>query len=569
MIYCKKCGTQNKKENKFCKSCGLEIKVVKHDEEVVVPLKKKKVNKKEKDKLDKVKKVEKPNKVEVSKKSVSSLPIDGIKEDLSRELKKEISNEVAEIKEEISLDIKEELKETVEREVEEATNEIKDDIEKEVDVATNEIKETVDKEVREATNEIKGELAIQIKSDVVEDLKEEVVKDLRDEIKEEVRNELSYTMEITGLSNATKKKKSSSPILLFLMIVVLAIGYFYFAYMYGPKHLAKVYMNNLISGDYDYIYDSVSISGDTTFVNKDAYLDLIKNNALKIGKISDFEIEDVVYSDDRSFAVVDVEVLYENESGKYEKDMRIEFSRNEKRKYFIFETWTMISQNHSGVNLIEDYKIYVPKHSKVKFNNISVDDKYIKNFDDVNIDMYVLPQVFEEEVVLSVTIPNGMEVLRNIKPSEYYRDYKLEINKNDFNLEEINSIKKSISSSIETIMSALISDKSFDSIRSTFASESNIDGLNDLYDKYRKLLKIDNIMYSDFLSDDVVILDIEYNHLYNYIVNVRVDYSWNYLLDMSSNRRNEFAYYTIELKYEDSSYNIASINDLPNIIGFR
>lgn len=569
VVYCSKCGTQNKEGNKFCKSCGEPIKAKDLKKEAVGESEKENVEKEiikdnslnskktervsyKKETSEKIK--NKKDKSEENSKKVKEVKESDIKEKLLEDTKDEIAREIKD-------ELKEELKEEISKEIkDEVSEEIKLEVSKElIDEVSDELKEEVSKEIKD---EVSDAIKEEVKDEISKEVKEDVTEDIKSEVRVEVRNELSETMELVGLK-PKNTKKSSSPLLIFLMVLALVVGYLYFGYITSPKYIAKEYIESLIDKDYKKIYNSVSISGDTTFINEYYYIELLKENVEKNGSIVDYEIEDVIYSDDRNTSIVSVKVIYETSSGTNEVSMEINFSKGEEKQYYIFDTWNMVNQDQIGISIIENYKIYVPSGSIVTFNDIKLENKYLENTDDEKTDIYKLPQVFEKEVDLKIVLPGDIEVSKKITPSKYYNEYRLAIDENDIDKEELEEFKDEIKDALEEIMDGVQAKKSFDDIKDDFSKENDLSDLEELYDKYINRLNRYNLNLVDFEINNIYLSKIRFNHLYHFVVDVKIEFEWKDSLD--GKEKTDFGFYTFYLNYESDSYKLVDVDQLPNI----
>lgn len=512
MVYCSKCGTQNKEGNKFCKSCGEPIKAGDLKKEDVAELEKENVEKE----------IIKDNSVN-SKKTERV----GYKKEFSKKIKNKKGKS-----EENSKKVKE-AKEV-----------------KESDIKENLLKDTKDEFVRE------------IKDELMEEGKKDVIEDIKSEVRVEVRNKLSEPMELVDLK-PKNTKKSSSLLLIFFMVLVLVVGYLYFGYITGPRYIAKEYIESLIDKDYKKIYNSVSISGDTTFINEDYYIELLKENVEKNGLIVDYEIENIIYSDDRNTSIVSVKVIYETSSGTNEVSMEINFSKAEEKQYYIFDTWNMVNQVQIGISIIENYKIYVPSGAIVTFNDIKLENKYLENTNDEKTDIYKLPQVFEKKVDLKIVLPGGMEISKKITPSKYYNEYRLVIGENDVDKDQLEEFKDGIKDALEEIMNGVQDKKNFDDIKEDFSKENDLSDLEELYDKYINRLNKYNLNLVDFEINNICLSKIRFNHLYHFVVDAKIEFEWKSSLD--GKEKTDFGFYTFYLNYESDSYKLVDVDQLPNI----
>ena len=548
MSFCKVCGTENNGSNKFCKNCGevipksssrksvesgLREEVRRLEEEI-------RILKEEHRALEEKKELEAKQEKKKSKKEKVIL------EESLEKIKVEIKEELAS---EIKDDIKEEL-----------VSEIKDDIKEEVSV---DIKSDVSKVVK---NELKKEISNDIKENALSDIKEEVSDEIKREVRAEVRSELNETMDLRELTRTINKenKKSSSSFLLFLMILVVAIGYFYFAYMFGPKNTVNKYLDALIANDYDLIYEYLDVSGDSTFINKNKHTELLKFNESVNGYLDDYEIKDVVYSKDKKTAIVKVKATYFKEKVKHENNLTIEVSRDKERKYFVFNTWSIKDNSGIGIDVIDNYTIVVPEDSKVFFDGIELGAKYLEVDNNELVDTYSLPKVFSKNTELKVVLLNGSEIIKNVVPSFFYDEYYVSIDGEDLGSDK-EVIGDTIVEYMMFIMNSAFKGSDFASLKDIVSETEDVVEFNNLYNSYLDNIDIDESKFSNFDVTNLLIQNISFNHSYYYVVDIRIDYTWKSSLNNIYTNKSDFGFYTVYLKYEDGEYKLIKIDTLPNV----
>lgn len=585
MSFCKSCGTKNNSSNKFCKNCGEILngskgsterglrKEVKRLEEEIKRLKEEKANEEvlaiEKEKQSK-KKAKKENVILEEK-------LEKIKEEITVDIKEEVANEVTpaikseiskklknDLKKEFTIELKQETIDEIKEEfsskfIEDIKREIKDDVSSEV---SNEVKSEISKKVK---NDIKKEITNEIKDDALTDIKDDVVDEIKKEVRNEVKNELSQTMELIGLSDAikTKRKSSSSPLLLLLMIIVVAFGYFYFSYMFGPKHVASEYLDALEDNDFVSLYEYDESFDKNGFISEKMYMEYLKEKVDESGRLIDYEINSVDYSSDGKSVIVRAVVTYLKDNKEERSDFEIILYRGEKKKFVIFDTWYIKDNSTLGIKIIEDYKIYVPSGSLVTYDKVELNEKYLEKESDDLIDVYRLDVVLEDTVDLRVVLPSGIEVVKEIKPSKYYNEYRLIITDEDLAKSE-KDLDGIISNSLEEIVNNAFAKENLDCLE-WIDDSKDYESFSKKYELFLNKIDSLDLSFSDFEITNVEIDDIEFNNVYQYIIELKLEYSWksNFLDEEIS--KNDFGFYIVYLNYEDGNYKFVDINKLPNV----
>jgi len=540
--FCKVCGTENESTNKFCKKCGEVIKKsskksvesglreeVRRLEEEIRILKEEHRALEEKKALE-----EKQDKRKTKKEKI-------ILEESLEKIKDEI-------KEELSLEFKDDIKEEIREEVSGEIKGIKNDVSKNVKV------------------ELQKEISKDIKENALADIKDEVSDEIKREVRAEVRSELNETIDLRDITRAINQenKKTSSSFLLFLMIVAVAVAYFYFAHMYGPKNTVKEYMDALMANNYDVIYNYIDTGEDSTFVNKDKHTELLKNNESINGYLNDYEIEDVIYSKDNKTAMVKVKAIYFKEKVKYENNLTIELSRDKERKYYIFNTWSIKDNSGIGIDVIDNYTIIVPEDSKVYFDGIELGSKYMEVDNNELVDTYSLPKVFSKNTELKVILLNGTEIIKNVVPSFFYDKYYVSIDDDDLGDDKV-LISDTIVEYLMFIMNSAFKGNDFAKLNSIISDTEDVVEFNNLYNNFLDNLDLEESKFSNFDITNLVVQNIDFNHSYYYVVDIRIDYTWKCSLNNIFTNKSDFGFYTVTLKYEGGEYKLIKIDTLPNV----
>lgn len=392
-------------------------------------------------------------------------------------------------------------------------------------------------------------------------------------VKEESKdNNSDKLISDTAISHMVKPKKKRKPvkIILFILIFLILIsglvgGYMYLNYVSSPEYFVKNYISAIKDKDYEKLYDYVSFSNDSNFINKNNYIELLKEKLSS--NISDYEIDSIDYKDDGTRAIVKVEVEY----GNKEKNMEVVLVKSDKKQYLIFDSWKLEDQNSIGVKIITNYEIIVPKDTKVTYDGVLLESKYLNNKDaEETVDKYLIPQVFSKETNVSFIFPGGIKLEKIVTPSEYYSSYKLSVSKTDIDTENQEKIETDIKNSLENIMNSIGQKIKFEDISDRLSKYSKDESFDYTYNRY--IEKLDKYTYdlTSFTVDEISLATVKYNASYLMVAEVRLNYSWTAKSKTTNEVSSEksYGFYTCYLNYEDGAYKIVKITTLPNTYAY-
>ena len=145
-----------------------------------------------------------------------------------------------------------------------------------------------------------------------------------------------------------------------VIIIALFFGYNYLSEKFGPKGVAKEYVEAVMNNDSNALYGYLNIDGDKTFVSKEKFREVIESND-STQEITNYRIDGVTYGDGKLSARV--KISYTVKGVQSEGTEIVYLTKGKKKKYMIFNTWEL--KEDFGSILVKDYDIKVPKGSKV------------------------------------------------------------------------------------------------------------------------------------------------------------------------------------------------------------
>ena len=363
-----------------------------------------------------------------------------------------------------------------------------------------------------------------------------------------------------------KKTISKKQKILIGVIVVVALvligGYCFLNNRFGPEGVATEYLKAMISNDASRIYDSLGLTGDTTFTSKETFEKIFAESSNAFDDVLNYKLIDISYNESKLSANVKFQVASENSD---EDTVTIRVIKNSKKKFLIFDSWQV--SNVSDSLVVKDYQISVPKGSTVQVNDVSLDSKYLnadKSTDEL--DVYVLPQIFESDASIKINLPYGIEVTDEMNVSSYNTTYKANITLNDLNDETVTKLQDQIKSDINALYANLIAKKDWNAVKESYSyGDASLINLQDEYtDLYEEIVKDEDKTLKKFDVSSVtltkVTLDdgsLKVTAKYNY--NYTIDYK-NYNDEVKTKEGKSSSSTTITYDYLENTFKINNIS---------
>ena len=293
--------------------------------------------------------------------------------------------------------------------------------------------------------------------------------------------------------------KNNKIIICVVALVVVLLGLFItFSNITSPKHIANKYLKATINKDSNALYGLLDLSGNKTFISKNVFKKLVLNNA-KDSNIENFKIKDITYSPGKLSAKVVFTYTLKNNGG--ERTRYIELNKSKDKKFIFFDKWIIKGFDSSSI-IVNDYKILVPKDSKVTYEGIKLTKKYLdKNNQNKNIDVYKLPQVFRTKTDVEATLSNGLKVKESVTPNFIFKQYQLKLTSRNISSEDSKKIESVAKDNIDLIYKSAIENKTFNDIKSNYKAK-DLTNLEKSYSNFSKSLndksnKLKNITFND------------------------------------------------------------------------
>lgn len=355
-----------------------------------------------------------------------------------------------------------------------------------------------------------------------------------------------------------KTKKKISFVLLIIIILILMVVLL--SSHYSPKTVAKQYVEALVHQNYNRLYQYLELGSDKTFTNKTIFTQLMKeSNQVEIGKYHVTAVE----SNDNGTALV--MISYYDKSDKTNKNMNVILTKQKRKKWIFFNQWK-IASSETKKQVVEDFKVTVPKDSIVTYAGIKVHKKYLNSKESTKtVDTYILKQVFAFPTEIEIELPGGYKIEDHITPSAYRNRYSANISLSTILDKEQTEIKNTIKKDITTIYEYALKEKSYKEIKKKLKLESDqwentyktfVSNLNKAYNKLTAI-EFTNITLTSARLNENGNLEFKFKANYHYTIQY-MDFTHQEQTKDSSS----YSYMTISYNMEDGHYNIVNASDL-------
>lgn len=370
----------------------------------------------------------------------------------------------------------------------------------------------------------------------------------------------------------TKEKKTALIIFIVLLCVFLG-AYKYTCFILGPSGITDRYMASLKKNSLEDIYNSLSIEGDTTFTTLEEFKKVYNEEENSFKDIKSYDLENVIYSDDNKTATVRINVKKENGD---EKTLLATLNKSDKKKYFFFDDWKVESLTNNGysitgVEILKDFEIKVPKNSKLNINGIDADPKFIESDSyEEGLDVYVIPNLFVSTIHIKTTLPNQMVIEDDKALTNYSNQYEVQVSLNNLMDDMVTTLKEEVKKDISNLYENIIGKKNWDSIKENYIynnvnlsalEEDYMDLYNALTNEELTLKKFDvtSVTLSNVkLSDEgKLVITAKYN--YDYMVNYK-----NFMGDQKEKEGQSSYTSTLTYDYYDNAYKLNEVYNMVN-----
>lgn len=300
--------------------------------------------------------------------------------------------------------------------------------------------------------------------------KKETKKEEKPVKKEAIKEEVASVSEPVKVN--PPKKKGLSPAIFWTIIgssafVAIVVAFFIFASIITkPAHVVSNIMKSLASENYEDVYEYVideEPTGDTTFVSKTAFANIMKDTVTK--KIENYSVGTTTYGIANLTATVPVSYTYTD--GSTSNDIKFYFSNTGKKTMLFFTKWKLTSGLSSSYKIVDNYTIKVPKDAKLEFAGITVDKSYLnKSESNSTYDAYTLKQVFNVKTSIKATLTSGAVIDEKVTPSTYNKSYTVKLSSSSVSQKYKDELVADGKTDLNAWYKAISEEKGFDSLDS-------------------------------------------------------------------------------------------------------
>ena len=370
------------------------------------------------------------------------------------------------------------------------------------------------------------------------------------------------------------KTQKISILVIFLVAILLFGGYKYLSTAMGPVGVTKHYVSSLKSNSIEDIYNSLSIEGDTTFTTLDEFKKVYDEDENSFKDLKDYTVDEAVYNDNKTSATVRVTIKKEDDT---EKVLIATVNKSDKKKYLFFDEWkveSLTSNGYSttGVEVLKDFRIRVPKNSKLTLNDQDVDPKFIEeNIWEDGIDVYVIPNLFVSTIKIKTTLPNQMVIEDEKVLNSYSNQYEVEVSLKNLNDEMVSTLKEQVKTDISNLYNNIIAQKNWDAVKESYSYNNvNLSSLEEDYMDLYEELNSDNLTLKKLEISNVTLTNVKLNDEGKLVITAK--YNYDYTVDYKSllgevkTKDGKSSYSsTITYDYYDKSY---KINEIYNMVHY-
>lgn len=368
------------------------------------------------------------------------------------------------------------------------------------------------------------------------------------------------TAPVTPRKPMSKTKKITLAVCA-VVIIVLFLGYNHLSEKFGPKGVAKEYVEAVMNKDSNALYGYLNIEGDKTFASKEKFKEVMESTE-STQEITNYRIDEVTYGDGKISARV--KISYTVKDAQSEGTEIVYLTKGKKKKYMIFDTWEL--KEDFGSVLVKDYDVKVPKGSKVTVEKTELGEKYLNKKDSSKAwDVYTIPQIFSAEVTIKTVIA-GFEVTDKVTPSTL--GYTASLDLDSLSKEDVEKLESQITTDVKMLYQNLIEKKNWDAVKDSYNfKDADLEDLEEVYQslyesvaenssRTLKEFEISSMKVNALSSEDDGLIRVGIKFNYNYKVDYK-RYDDSVEERTGKNNSNSTLYYRYSdgaLKLVDASY---------------
>lgn len=306
-------------------------------------------------------------------------------------------------------------------------------------------------------------------------------------------------------------------------LIILISGFLLVKNSLSPEKEALKYFEAVMNQDADKLYKYVDVKN-SGLTSKKVFKEIVSLDKEDKEELVNYE---VTKTDKIGDLYMTITIEYVTKDSTRTREARISFVKEKNKKYFLFDDWTIQTNE---VRTVSDTKLKVLAGSKVAIAGVELKKSDLNDKDsNKSFDVYDLPTMFKTKYPVKVSLPLGFDIETTITPSSYTKVETIEIDEENLTSKAKKELETAIKNNLKTIYDSAIAKKSFNDIKSNFENK-NIDlkGLEKSYTGFEKSLndrtrKLTNIKFNEVEIRDLDItkdgqLEIYFKTSYDYTI---------------------------------------------------
>lgn len=388
--------------------------------------------------------------------------------------------------------------------------------------------------------------------------------------KKTVDNKKKTTVKNTKANDIIEKIKKvdnkikALVVICLVLVVAFAMYYNNLKKEASPEKLVRDYLTAINTQDYATIYKLVGSNYVSKYVSKDDYIALLETKIDEKNKLGIINVGKA--TKDLGGKSVTVPFTISNYTNKDNQQLSFTLVKSDEKANLFFHKYILTDTMLLKIDLVDEYKIFVPEKTSVKFNGVDVKDKCSENSSD-NDCVSVKNILPGREATLDFTLSNGIKLNKKVKIGLSSSNYTLSVDKSNFSSSEQDKIAAKAKADMELIATSMIAKKKFSEIIDKFApkTEDELSKFRDFYNERVNNLS-ENYTYSDFAISNY---NIRYINLSDGKFKVSMYYRYTYKYKRNDSDRTYDSYGTLypDLIYDYDSkngYQLVNIDRLPS-----
>lgn len=298
-----------------------------------------------------------------------------------------------------------------------------------------------------------------------------------------------------GIKKAGSMKRILWPVLSVACFAACAVGsQMMLNSTFTPQKTAEAYFTSLCNGDYEKAFAMLEAK-ETDFINAEAFRNV--DASLNLGKVTNFSVRPAgMESTDATGLGTAFEVVYRSSGDTEDSTYDLTLNKSLEKKYLFFDDWAVGYSDLVSRNVT----VQVPKDSAVSMNGIALDASLKKETDDIALDTYVIPEIFNGLYNVEIQKPGFDATMSSVTIGE--TDQRVVLSSMTLSEDNAKQLQQQALKDVNAIYAAAMNGSPFTSVASLFTGDSaSLKDIQNAYNRLRTALSKDNVVYKLDLSD--------------------------------------------------------------------